>query len=295
MNLPFHLIIEYAKRLYPDLVQSAYSQFFSSIDLPNKDQEQDAHALFSEWLIYDFHEQDKSTFLAEYFLKNPDNLGQSELAQIEQVIQTNWYGGFQIGKRKKNYLFEVEHLFSGRKIIIYDKQGYSNLPDEGTIISRVALVDGRWYLVGANPLYLPQTYTLRMKRIMRKNANIIYSTPRDAWELLKIHREQTPQPPKVTEKQIAKKREELRSIYQTAMKTIPKNMPFSKLIKMIYEENGIPPLDVWSKIMKAGLSNKLFHDNIQLFSDIWNYFPHKIINDKCPVALFNKLSGVKVK
>src|SRR3989338_8721425 len=191
MNLPFHLIIEYAKRTNPDLVQIAYNQFFLSIGYPNEEQDQEAFGLFSEWLIYDFHEENKSTFLAEYFLKNPDNLDQSTLNQIEQVIKTQWYGGFQIGKRKKGEWLEAEHLFSGKTITIYDKAGSKNLPDEGSIICRVAKVDGKWYIMGANPLYLSQIFTPRMRKIMHKNKTEAYSSPQNAWELLKKHSEPT--------------------------------------------------------------------------------------------------------
>ena len=290
MNLPFHLVIEYAKRTNPNLVQMAYNQFFSSAGYPNEEQEQDAFPLFSEWLIYDFHEQNKSTFLAEYFLKNPDNLDQSTLDQIEQVIKTHWYGGFQIGKRKKGEWFEGEHLFSGKKIIVYDKQGSKNLPLEGTIIGRVAKVDGRWYIMGTNPLYLPQTYTLRMRKIMRKNTAEIYSSPQNAWELLKKHSDPTPAPPKISYRQILKKRQSIEVKYNSVAKDFAGCITFTKLIELIYEEDGRSPLDYWEKIIKSGLPRKLFFEHTELFNDIWNYFPHKILNNECPIALYNKLS-----
>lgn len=291
MKLPFHLVIEFAKHTYPNEVQTAYNQFFSPTGYPTEEQEQDAFPLLSEWLIFDFNRLNKSTFLAEYFLKNPDQLDEAILNQIKQVIKTQWYGGFQIGNRKKGEWFEAEHLFSGKKVIIYDKQGSASLPDRGMIIGRVAKVDGRWYLVGSNPLYLPTVFTPRMKKIMHKNKDDAYLSPQKAWELLKKHYEPTPTPPKITFREILQKRKEIETNYKQIAEEIPGCMSFAKLIKLIYEEDGRPPLDYWQKIIKFGLPAKIFIENTNLFNDIWNYFPHKILNNECPVALYNKLSG----
>jgi len=292
MNLPFHLIFEYVDRVKPDYVQTAFNCFFTPTGFPKKEEETDAFPLFFEWLIFDYREQNKSKLIVEYFLKNPDKLEQSVLTQLEQVIKTYWYGGFQLCRRKKGEWLEGEHLFSGKKIIIYDHLGSVKLPLEGMIIGRVAKVDNRWYMVGSNPIYIPQTYTLRMRKIMKKNISP-YSSPQDTWQLLLKHREKIPPPPVITQKEVLIKRKEIEQTYQQLTKDLVGCMAFKQLIKMIYEEDGRPPLDVWKQIKKAGLVEKLFIENFQLFNDIWNYFPHKILSNECPVVLFNKFSNKK--
>jgi hypothetical protein len=289
MKLPFHLIIEYAHQNKPGWVKEAYDKFFAPTGYPKEEEDRDAFPLFSEWLIYDYPTQNKSILLVEYYLKNPDKLDQSILVQFEQIIKTHWYGGFQLGRRKKGEWLEGEHLFSGKKIIIYDHHGSINLPMEGMIIGRVAKVDDKWCLIGSNPIYLPMTYTSRMKKIMRTNKSP-YVSPQDTWQLLLKHREKTPTPSSVTDEDILKKRKELEINYQQITKDAINCMSFKQLVKLIYEEDGRPPLDVWEQITKAGLPNKIFVKHIELFNDIWNYFPHKILNNNCPVGLFNKFN-----
>ena|SRR3990167_6536091 len=116
----------------------------------------------------------------------------------------------------------------------------------------------------------------------------------NAWVLLQKHDQKpTPTPPKVSKQEILKKRKELEIVYQGLTKEITGCMSFSELIKLIYEEDVRPPLDVWDRIMKKGLPNKIFMENIQLFNDIWNFFPHRSLGNECPVGLYNKFTGKK--
>lgn len=294
MKLPFHLVTDYVHNWKANLAQEAFNQFFKPTGFPTKKQETEAFPLFSEWLIFDYRLPSGVTFIAEYYLKNPDKLQKSVLDQLAQVISSQWYGGFQLGRRKRGEWFEGEHLFSGKTLKIYDKIGSSNLPDQGMIIGRVAKINEHWGLVGASPLYIPQTFTERMRRIMRNNSSP-YRSPQDAWILLQKHGEKTPLPPKMTKIEIEKKRQDLGSLYKRLTKNISGCISFEQLIRKIYEEDGRPPLDVWELIMKAGLPKKLFFEQTELFNDIWNYFPHKILNDNCPTELFNRLSRKKNK
>ena len=132
-----------------------------------------------------------------------------------------------------------------------------------------------------------------MKKQMKKNTSI-YSSPKEAWALFVKQNEKTP-PPKLNYKQIEKKRKEIQLKYKSITKNMPGCITFEQLIKKIYEENGDEPLNVWRKIKQEGLSDKLFINEINLFNDIWNFFPHRILNDNSPVELINKFSGVTKK
>lgn len=164
MEFPFHLIIKYA-HTKPEGVDNAFKEFFGP--LPPQNVPEEIQGLFGEWLIFEHRNQQGTTFLAEYILRNPDKLDQIKLNHFEQIIQTHLYSEFEIVSVHPPEYIEIEDIVRGNKYKIYDKKGSQNIQEKRLLRTRIAKVDGRWYLVGADPILIPMVYTGRMKKMLR--------------------------------------------------------------------------------------------------------------------------------
>lgn len=294
MHFPFHLVIEYANTK-PEEINRALAEFFGDGPLPkNQDEysEELLQGLFGEWLIYEFRQKSGNTFISEYILKNPNKLSNAKISELEQIFKTQYYSEFQINRLKKGEYLELEDVFSGNKYRVYDKAGSSNSKEKGLLRARIAKVNDYWYLVGANPIYFPMSYTPRLKRILRRETQKRMTiTVKDTAEIL-IHRiKNPPQAPKIpTKKELILKRKQLKEAYTKASIKYKTSLSFSGLITAIYEENRVNVLNFWKKLTKQGLPVKMMIEEFQLLQDIWNYFPHKCLGDTSPTELFAKLS-----
>jgi hypothetical protein len=205
----------------------------------------------------------------------------------KQAAETNKYGGFEIVSVKRGSFIRVEHLFSGETFDIYDHIGSLNINEQGTIIGRIAKIDKKWYLIGTDPSYLGHSFTKRMRRMLK--GQIAYPSPRDTLQLL-INQTTYTEPPRLSKKDITEKRKQLQQDYSKLCNKYNASVTFEVLIKKIFDENGGSPMDIWQNLIKNGISELFFLEHIQLFQDIWNYFPHKILKGKCPVELYQKLN-----
>lgn len=285
MVFPLRHIIDFAMQK-PSEVDEAYRQFFGA--LPFSELKPKWEEFFLEWLIFDYKQSGGSSFLLEYILRNPDNLDGKTLNQFEQIAKTQFYSNFEIQKIKRGEWFSLEDLFTGKIYTVHDKKGSESVSGEGTIPGRIAQVDGKWYLVGANSVYFPITYTERAKRHMRK-FNIKNFSPRDTVELLRSQEKLPPEPVHIpTKKELKEKRKNLKEEYNKTPKKFGTTLSFSDLIRAIYQENRVNVLDFWKSLEKRGLPVELMKENVNLLTDIWNYFPHKCLNDLSPLEVFAK-------
>jgi len=136
-----------------------------------------------EWLVFDYKQKSGTSFLVEYTLKNPDRLDGSRISQFTQIVKTQVYSQFEILEINKGRWFVLENLHTGKTYKVYEKKGTTAIKYPGTIPGRIAKVDNRWYLVGANTVYFPITYTQRHKRYMR-DLKITDYFPKHTVELL---------------------------------------------------------------------------------------------------------------
>lgn len=286
MTFPFHLVIDYAHQ-NRSLTDTAFLEFFKESGVPNEEQAPQAFPLFAEWLIFDYVKPNGSTFLAEYYLKNPDNLDQDSLSYLEQILQTQQYGGFEIISVNRGQWIELEHLFFGKKVKVFDHVGSLEIATEGMIISRIARVNNKQYIIGSNPFYLPQSFTKRLKNTLK--GQHAYPSPIETWKLFSTTTVYA-EPENLSYQDILKKRKSLEVQYEKIAKKNGIKLTFNQLSEFVYEENGKRPFDFWTMIMKKGLPEEVFYEHSQLFQDIWNYFPHKALNDKSPVELFQNVS-----
>lgn len=294
MQFSFHLIIEYTGTKGAE-EERAEKQFFSGY-IPHAGHEEDELLLgiFGEWLIYEYRQLSGSTFFAEYILKNPDRLSQQRLDEFTQIMQTQMYSEFQIIAVKRGVYFEIEDIATGKTYRVFDTAGSKNTNTKGLLRARIAQVNLKWYLVGANPVYLPVTYTERMKKILRKELKGKPFTIRDTAEMI-MKRAASPVPiPKVpTKKELGEKRKEMKSRFEAVAKKYHATMTYDGLRKAIYHEDRANVADFWIALAKKGLTQKFIIDQCSLIEDLWNYLPHKCLNDNSPIELFAKLSNKK--
>ena len=105
----------------------------------------------------------------------------------------------------------LEDIFTGDKYKVYDRLGSSNIAGEGMLMARIAKIEKKWYLIGANPVHLPLTYTPRMKRMLRReNKDGFRPSVKDAAAML-IKQEISPTklPRPVSKEEIRRKRKKL--------------------------------------------------------------------------------------
>lgn len=62
-------------------------------------------------------------------------------------------------------------------------------------------------------------------------------------------------------------------------------MAFEELVNFISNENTEDILGFWKNLTKKGLPEDLLFHNLELFSNIWNYFPHKCLKNKSPYEM----------
>ena len=286
MRFPLRKVIDYAMTK-PIEVDEAYRQFFG--DLPFDKLKPEWEQLFLEWLMFDYKPKIGSSFLIEYVLKNPDKLEEKVRNQFQQIAETHKYGLFEILKIEEGQWFLLEDIYTGKTYKVYEEKGTTQIKRPGQIPGRVANVDGLWYLVGTNSVYFPITYTKRLKDQMRK-MKVRNFSPKDTVELLRAQENHPPKmPPKVNRKQIIEKRKELQARYEKFVQTYGASLPFTDLLGKVNEENQSAMGDFWQELMKNGIPEKFFFEQWELFQDIWNYFPHKCLNDLSPIEMFSRL------
>lgn len=290
MRFTLRKIVDFAMAK-PAEVDNAYREFFGplSVDQLQKEWEE----LFLEWLIFDYKQKGGTTFLVEYILRNPDKFDAKKINQFEQISRSQIYSMFEILEIKKGELFILEDIHTGKTYQVYDKKGTSSIKHLGTIPGRIAKVDGRWYLVGANSVYFPITHTQRSKKIMRK-IKITNFSPKDTVEQLMEHEQNPPAPPElVTKKQVKNKKKQLKQVYEENAEKYHFSLTFDDLINEIYQENRVNVLDFWKSLTKKGLAEEFLYEKPEVMQDIWNYFPHKHLNGLSPIEAYTEMKKGK--
>jgi len=287
MNFPLHKVADFANTKQNE-VERALQEFFPSIKALEKVTE-DIRAFFTEWLIFEYKQQSGSTFLVEYILRNTNQADEKEIDQFRQIAKTQWYSDFQIISVVPGSHLVVEDLFTGKVFDVFDKLGSEHLDSHGCLKARAARVDGVYYFVGANPALVPITYTARMKKILRSSEKSKLSVKDTA--MIVLDHEMNP-PPKIkplTTAERKEKQKDIRDKYQKLAAGQTRMMAWEGVLKHIYNEHGKNVPDFFKNLIKEGIPEHVFMDHIDLFQDIWNFFPHKELGDKSPDELFTEL------
>lgn len=289
MKFALHRIIDFAFT-QPSEIDRALTEFFGAPPIkPFADE--NIEPLFLEWLIYEYKPTSGPVMMVSYILRNPDRLPEREIDQFKHIIQTQRYSDFEILGFVPGSHIILEDVFTGEKYDVFDKIGSINAQSKGILKARIARVDEKWYLVGANPIFIPMTYTPRMKKILKRNKKVHGVSIRDTADMLIERENHPPEPPKImTGEELVAKRKELEDAYNKACVKHKASLVFADLLNDIYEEQRVNVLDFWKKLTKKGLNEDFFMNELQLLQDIWNHFPHKDLGGISPSEMYAKLS-----
>ncbi|MBU0978727.1 hypothetical protein KKF92_02765 [Patescibacteria group bacterium] len=288
MKFKLRKVVRYAYSLQ-DLAKKAGDEFFENINLHdfNESVQDEINAFFNEWLIFEFKSSQNQLIITKYFFENPDNLPESELKEIQQIIESQRYDFFEIIKVKRGEWIDTYGLTAGKKYKIYDFKGSISIAPKGVIPGRVAKVGQKWILVGCDTFLLPISYTNRAKKMLFQDNQQSNMSCKHALELYLALQNNQSQATIYTKKQIKNKRKEIKRKYQKLTQKYKCSVPFAVLEKFIYQENYQNNFaDSLTDMMALGLPLNMVKQETALLSDLWNSFPHKILDDKCPIELY---------
>jgi len=291
MKFKFSQVVNYAY-FKENLIPQALKEFFGN-DVPGQEEPmyEEINTLFNEWLVFDFKLPSKTSIAIEYFLKNPDALDQSLLSEIEEVLKTQLYDLLEVVETKKGQWLKLYSFTKGKIIKVWDKAGSSSVPDKTTITGRIAKIRGQWYFVGGNGIQLPFFSTPRHKGIMRQAEGGFKFTPKNTLKfLLKKDSSKQPIQPKIyTKKEIKNKRKKLEKKFNKLAKKYVFQVDFQKIVEFINNENyQSNHADMYKDFVKLGIPEEAIFNSLQLFQDIWNFFPHKALKGKCPAEMYQE-------
>lgn len=285
LKFKFGLVVDYAYR-HRDWIEAAVKGFF-----PDGTVRQDYIGLFNEWLIFDFKPAGETTIAARYYLENPDNLDRDLMADLEQILKTQFYDLLEIDEIKKESWLKVYSFAKRKRFQVWDKTASSDETATGTLIARLGRAGGKWYFVGSDPWRWPLSSTERYKKIVAKDKDFKI-TVKDALELmLEQDSKQTVQNRKVyTRKEIKNIRKKLEKKYDRLAAKYGFKAGFDRVIEFIYQENYTANFgDAFADLFKlAGVPEAALTEAMHLFQELWNFFPHKILSGACPAEQFGK-------
>ncbi len=283
----FGKIVEYANSNQTWLKKSVEEFFDNKVDIDKYDHKI-LSGLFNEWFIFDFHPTvSEATPVNQYYFKNPNNLPETQIKELEQIIKTEYYSMYQIKEVKKGEWLNLVDVFSGKSYKVFDIKGSSNTNDKGTLAGRLAKVDGKWIVAGSDPLYFPITYTKRSLNFFSRTKDSTKLNPKYIFDqFIKNQKEEKP------EEDIKVKvfRKELGRQYKSMIKKYKLKTDFEKLLDFVYSENYENHFAQFFKDLsvKLKIPEKVIFENLNFFQNIWNYFPHEVLNGLCPNEMYRR-------
>lgn len=255
-----------------EIAVRSFDEFLGEAPASEVGDEELVFGLFTDWFIFNYCTRRSLSYLNEYILVNPDNLDGAALSRLKDISQSHWYGGFEICSIKVGEYLDLEHLFSGKKIRVFDRLGSKNSPNEGVILCRVAKVEGHYCLVSGDPLLLPLNHTPRLKQMMKKKKVDFCSSLEMALKILLSPK--SPAPEYFSLQDILRKRRELEKEYRNLCHQYKDLPSYEKLAKEIYEEEKEESFfDIVDSLFRTESAKKVFVDNGQVFQDLWNFLP----------------------
>lgn len=194
-------VIRYATQ-HESMMRKAVEEFFGKTPIdPHMENIESISGLFNEWLIFDFKMPSGTTFIVDYYFKNPDSLPKKQLEELQQIIETQQFEMLELHSIKRGEWLKVYGLHSGKNYTVYEHSGSLAAPEKGTFWGRIAKVHDKHILVGSNPMYFPTTATPRLKKFYLDNKPDHFS-PKDVLPLVLPQRAK---PSLIEKKQMSKK------------------------------------------------------------------------------------------
>lgn len=167
--------------------------------------------LMNEWLIFDFKLADQRTFLEHWVEENPQQLSDSDMMRYHQLLNTHLYQFFEVVDIHLGQGLNLRDIQTGILYNIVEKQATYQVQKGFILPTRIAQVDGDWYIVGAPSIQIPTRLDPSMSRyLLASHPHPV--TPKDTLELIQ-HQSRTP----VSQSKIldrAQVRREMKSLLQ---------------------------------------------------------------------------------
>lgn len=291
MNFKLGMVVAYIPRSGIDIRKAAGDFFGKHIIDPHVQDSEMISSLFNEWLVFDYKRPTGTTVITEYFLKNPDALSESLMDELRQIIQTSVYDLFEVERAEPGVSITVMGIFTGKRYTVSERSLSRQIGNQkGTFYNRVARIGDVYYFVGSNPAFYPMTYTERMKMMLQEE-NKESITPKHAVELLLVPARQ-PLRKNVTKAAIRRKRLSVIKLFAQLKHTYGFSTSFETLADFLYQEDYRGHYaDFYTDLENIGIGYNVVVENTRFFEDFWNYFPHKVLGDKCPAEKYQEYYG----
>jgi hypothetical protein len=116
-------VIRYATQ-HESMMRKAVEEFFGKTPIdPHMENIESISGLFNEWLIFDFKMPSGTTFIVDYYFKNPDSLPKEQLEELQQVIETQQFEMLELYSVKRGEWLKVYGLHSGKNYTVYEHSG----------------------------------------------------------------------------------------------------------------------------------------------------------------------------
>lgn len=291
MNFKLGKVISYIGRSGVNLEKAAEEFFGKNEIYPGMPDFEQISSLFNEWLIFDYKLSSGSTIISDYYFKNPDRLPDNLMDELKQIIETSIYDLFEVEKSDPGVSLFVWGLFTGKRYKVLEKSLSLSLGDRrGCFYNRIAKVNGNYYFIGSNPAFLPVTHTDRSRKVF-KSENKETISPKLALTFF-LPSKSKPQKIIVTKKEIKNKRKKLQKQFEKLKEKYRISTTFDQLKDFLFNENYQDHFaDFYTDISAIGITKEMVVENTQFFQDFWNYFPHKMLDSKCPADKYRESYG----
>lgn len=244
--------------------------------------------MIGEWLLFEYKPKSGRSLIEQYYFADPDKLNTSKLSELQQIIETNSLHLLQsYAPAQPPYVF-LQSVFSGKKLKVYDKTLSQTIDSlDGSFFGRISKVGQSYYLVGSNPVGFPMRYTQRAINNFAKDKSpspslkdviTIISKPKQDEAIKKINLDQ--------------ERKKLKKHFNLLAKKFHATASFEAVVAFINEEKYEHNFaDFFRDLLTLGIPEKMYLDKINLFQDMWNYFPHQQLGNRCPHEVYQEAYG----
>ena len=93
----------------------------------------------------------------------------------------------------------------------------------------------------------------------------------------------------MSKKELEKKRASLKEQFENLQKDDSLSVSFENIVSFVYNEHYKTNFaDFFADLVKLGVPEKMVFSKTDLFNDIWNFFPHKLLNGKSPYEMYKE-------
>ena len=178
-------ILDYYERSpeYDHEAKRALEIFFECLEgaLPTAEFSDAIDRLFFEWFVYDFKLASGRTPLAEYELKNPDQLSERELRQTLELGDSR-YGLFEVSAVRKGLGMDLRDPFSGEVIAVAEHLGSLAMKAGDLICARICKLGPRFEIVGGLLNKLPMRLSASARAAWLGQKPFV-TTPQQVWKM----------------------------------------------------------------------------------------------------------------